>query len=372
MLPGIAALLLAILWMGGAAHAFTLSETARFGADDLARLLPDKFASLESAALSEGDGTLFLLARDKKTRKLEWVVVDPVAKRVKARGACPFTVYLRAAFSPDAERAVVFTRYPTAAWSLTLADGSWQRGFENPQGKGLALVSFSPLSFLSDRQAWTILDDRDEEKTVVDSVVTRLDVPALTTATLASLRRLTVLSVTTVFPLTPPRWIFAADMLRLGDDGTFVYVLNCATEPDKKTKRSDKFADYLLRFTPASNITLLAKAEGGRIFPLDYDAASGRVLFSRATGNKTEAFLVENGQARAVFSGKAIAGRLLPNNAVAIVAVDGAGQSVHIGPPGGLQKVNSSPTAYAVGFLRDGQRLVLSNSTELRTFAIRP
>jgi hypothetical protein len=130
------------------------------------------------------------MARDRRTRQLEWFLLDPKAPRILRQGKVPFQVYQGVAVSPDAQTAVVQARFPTSLWVLSLTEGRWACAQTNNNPGRLALTSLSSLVYTDSGHAWSMMDRHDAQGYVVDSVLVRFATRPFTLTSQISLRDL--------------------------------------------------------------------------------------------------------------------------------------------------------------------------------------
>ena len=121
--------LIAVLLFTGPSFAYSLKERGRLNENTFKNLIGDKFVSFETFALSSGQGIIFFLDRDNKTRKLEWYLFIQFSGRVLRTGDCPFKAFNETAVSPHGNSALVYSVYPTALWHINLDTKKWTKIF---------------------------------------------------------------------------------------------------------------------------------------------------------------------------------------------------------------------------------------------------
>lgn len=336
----------------------------RFSDTDLLGVIGnDKIATVTLAEIAWEDGTMLLLGRDRATRKLEWFHLDPRTRELLGSGAAPFQEFEDFDVSPDGGRAVVLSRKPGALWALDVKEGTWKKIFDNGS-QGLQIRSVSQLDFIDDAHVATIVDRLDAEGFVVDSLVLTFDPATGAMQQGVSLPKLRESAMAVIG--AEKGWEYWTDILRHGADGSFVFVL--------QAKKADDTAqtDYLFQSTRDGKVRLVDKSPGG-LLPLDYDAATGRVLY-RITkdADRHPLMLSADGKTQYVSSEALISGALLPDGRVAGASVAANGLDILGGPLGGrLQKVGSATGYFSVGFLSDGSQAVLVGDREMRYVPLR-
>jgi len=363
-------ILLLVALASNAVFAYSLKEEAKYTEKDFAGILKGKLMTLDVVVFSGEDANLFIMTRDAKKRYLEWYFFDPFNKKILANGNCPFRVFEDVAISPNGKTAVVFSKYPTGMWSLDLKTKKWKMIFKN-KSKGLAIVSLSPLAFIDNLWAFTILDDRDAQGYVIESIITYIIPNPFRLERIASLKVLEGIAIHQVYgDKVPPGWLFQVDDVVVGPKQSLVYVLNSKTASDPL-----KFVDYLFHYRRVDakkmKINLIDKSEGG-IFPLDYDADPMKILY-RVTTPETDEIKMLLGGKKIVLAKdvKALVGSIMKGDIIGVAAVKGESFSIYLGKaPGKLQKVLTTKDPYKTGFCKKGDKLILINDNELRCFKI--
>lgn len=345
-----------------AAPAMAAPEEVRISSDGLSTLLNGDLVVLSDASVATDQGLLFVMARDRKTRRLNWYLVNPESKRIASRGMAPFQVYRDFAVAPDGRHAVVHARYPSSLWLLDLASGKWNCVLKNDNPERLVLSALSSVLFTDSGHAATVLDQQDAEGYVTDSVLARISVARPVVQKLAGLADLRDRSVAAVKGVAPAGMEYQTEYLRFGEDGSFVFVLQSRTAAEKNRR----FIDYLFLAKPDGTLKLVDKSEGG-ILPLDYHAADGAILARVKSGGKQVVVLYRGGAKTVVTEKALLMGDLLGGGRVAGAAVDDGRLGLYLVPKAGaIQKMQSAGPGYAVAFVRDGQRVILLSERDLR------
>lgn len=354
-----------VVGLAAPAGAGSLSEEARVNIRELQRITGTEFiVDVTSTSVAAEKGQVFLLAREFNTRKLQWFLVDLVARRVLRQGPCPFVGFSAMAVSPDAGRALVFTVFPVEVHELRLDTGAWACVHKNPKGAGLAVLGVSPLAWVGRSKACSLLDEHDAEQYALGGVIATLP-PVEPLVTLRTLKRL---AVKLLFPdgKRPPNVKAEVEEIRFGDAQSLLFVLKTL---DEKTGR---FVDHLLRFDAPDRVTLVETTEG-ELFPLDFDPRSGRVLYRRLERGRAlpEVVLAEGDKKTTILTGKALVAGFLGTDLVGATTVNGASMQVFVGPRGKtLSRVITLNQPYSVVFLRDAPAFVLQSPTELRLYRV--
>lgn len=336
----------------------------RFSDTDLAGVIgQDKIATVTMAEIAWETGNMLLLGRDRATRKLQWFHLDPRTRNLLASGDAPFEEFNEYDISPDGTQAVVFAKRPADLWTMDLRTGSWKKLFTNGTDK-LQLRSVSQLDFVTDGRVVTLADRLDSEGFVTDTVMLGFDPATGAMQVGPSLPDLRAAAIGVVGE--EKGWEYWTDILRNGSDGSFVFVL--------QSKRADDTAqtDYLFRSTADGKLTLVDKSPGG-LLPLDYDAATGRVLYRVTQGEDRHPLMLSaDGKTNYLSSESIISAALLPDGRVAGASVNGTGLDILGGRVGDrLEKVGSAAGYYSVGFLTDGSQAVLVGDREMRYVPLR-
>ena len=151
---------------------------------DICKFTGNKLINMGLSDFATENGQIFMLVRDKekRTRDLQWVLFDPLAKKVLKSGDCPFKLENDiVAVSPNGKYAAVFSRVPTVLWLLDTESGKWDNIMENPKvnepgltiiRKARVLNSFgsSYLRFVDNSTVATCLQDLDKDKNMKDIV----------------------------------------------------------------------------------------------------------------------------------------------------------------------------------------------------------
>jgi hypothetical protein len=353
----------------GMVFAAEIREEKAYTEKTFKEILGNKIVAIDLMKVADNECNLFFFARDSKTRKLEWCYLNSSTGKVISKGSCPFKAFNEYAVSPDGEKAMVSSRYPTAIFELDTKSGSWTNVYSNPaKGKaGLGLLSISPVVFINNDTVFSLLDVWDSEHFVTDSYITLFTSGLTTPEKFFSLNDLKKKAIAEAFGKAPSNWKFMVDFIRLFEDRTMAFVLK------SKYPSQSKFSDYLFVMDGEKKLHLLDKNEGGRIFPLDYRSNPVRVLYNRINSGKNEVFQNTGGKKEVIFAGKAIAGRIMENNLIGLAVIDGRSFSIYLGQAGSkLPKIQSFKDPYSVGFSKTGKKLVMVNQKEIRVFKIIP
>lgn len=345
-----------------AAPAVAAPEEVLISSDGLSTILNGDLVVLSDASVATDEGLLFVMARDRKTRRLNWYLVNPESRRINARGMAPFQVYRDFAVAPDGKHAVVHARYPSSLWMLDIAAGKWTCVLKNDNPERLVLSALSSVLFTDSGHAATVLDQQDAEGYVTDSVLARIGVTGTGIQKLASLADLRDRSVAAVKGTAPAGMEYQTEYLRFGEDGSFVFVLQSRSAAEKNRR----FLDYLFLAKPDGTLKLVDKSEGG-ILPLDYHAAEGAILARVKSGGKQVVVLYRGGSKSVVTDKALLMADLLGGGRVAGAAVDDGRLGLYLVPKSGaIQKVQSAGRGYAVAFVRDGRSVLLLSERDLR------
>jgi hypothetical protein len=339
----------------GATASSAGADQGRLTRTEVARLLGDRLFALEDGSIAVERGQVFLMARDRRTRQLEWFLLDPKAPRILRQGKVPFQVYQGVAVSPDAQTAVVQARFPTSLWVLSLTEGRWACAQTNNNPGRLALTSLSSLVYTDSGHAWSMMDRHDAQGYVVDSVLVRFATRPFTLTSQISLRDLLgrALQVTSAVGQD-----YQINLVRFGKDGSCLFVLQ---SPASRSSR------YLMRRNPDGNLKVLDKSEFGMI-PLDYDPASDRILYRTVQAGGPVLAMLSKGLRSIVSSRPLVGAALLDARRIATIAVAENQLEISAGVPGTpLRKVQTVTGTYRAAFLRHAPRLVLWNAREIRT-----
>lgn len=355
-----AALVLALILTSGPSGA--AEPASRLTQGEITQLLGSKLFALEDASVASERGHLFLLARDRKTRQLEWFLLDPSARRVLKQGKVPFQVYRGYAVAPDGRSAVAHARYPSALWTLSLDDGRWTCAQANDNPERLVLTSLSGLLYTDAQHAASILDRLDAEGYVTDSIMVRFATRPFSITDRASLQELEAKATEMVAASAPAGMEYDVDLMRYGGDGSFVFVLQSAM-PEGRTPRT---INYLFRRAADGTLKLLDQGETALV-PLDFEARNDRLLYRTAEAGKPVLALLSGGHKTLVARRPVVAAALLGQNRIATVSVVGNQLEVSTGAMGHeLRKAHTVNGLYRASFLEDGRRLLLWNDRDVR------
>ncbi len=351
----------------GVAYGFTAHEESVITDRDFKEIIGPKLVSMPLVRFSSVEGMMFVMARDEATRDLEWFLVNPFTRRVVRQGKCPFAAFTASTISPLANRVLAFSRYPTAIWSLDLGSGNWTRLYENTKGKGLNILSISPLEYADSLWAYTILDQRDEEGFVVDTAVLAMIPTPFTKLQMVTLRELKDLAVKLAVGggRVPSGWRYHADLLTFGPDKSLVFILK-----SKGRGRDGKEVDYLMRLSDNKKLILLDKSEG-RLFPMDHAGTPPAVLYRETVDGNSQLKMWKEGKITVIANDKVISAKLLDDGTVAYSAVKGASMELYMGKPGEkFSRLMTLKQPYRVGFMRSGRKMILMSRNEIKCFRI--
>lgn len=366
--------LLFALLITNAVFAYTVKDVSKLTESDFKKLLPGKLVSLGAMSYCEETGNLFIMTRDDKTRKLEWFTVDPFAQKVLKHGDCPFKVFDLQAVAPDGSTAVIFAKYPVSIWYLDLRTTKWYQIFKNPKGAGLAITSISPLAYVDNLWAFTIMDLRDAEGFVLDSAITYFMPNPFRLVDIGTLKRLQGMGIHNVFrDKIPPGLIFSVNDIVIGEKQSFLYVLNSKTKD-----KPEKFTDYIFLYKSEGKmmkLDLLDKSEPskkGGISPMDYQAEPMRALYRKVSDKANELVFYEGGKKTVILeTGTVMMAKVLKDDMVGAFTVEGTTWNLYLGKaPGKLTKIKTFEKPYTVGFTSDGKKLVMINQEEVRCLTI--
>ena len=157
---------------------------------EIMKSVGNKLVNVALTDCATESGNIFMLVRDgnKRTRDLQWVLYNPLAKKVLKSGDCPFKFENDiVAVSPNGKYAAAFSRYPTELWLLNIESGNWDKIMENPKvnEEGLTIIrkmklgtvfGTSYLRFVDDSTLATCLQNLDKDKNMKDIVPTFVNV----------------------------------------------------------------------------------------------------------------------------------------------------------------------------------------------------
>lgn len=157
---------------------------------DISKITGNKLINMGLSDFATESGNIFMIVRDgnKRTRDLQWILLDPIAKKVVKSGDCPFKHENDiVAVSPDGKHATTFSRYPTELWLLDIESGKWSEIMENPKvgESGLTIIrkmklgtffGTSYLKFVDNSTIATCLQDLDKDKNMKDILPTFINV----------------------------------------------------------------------------------------------------------------------------------------------------------------------------------------------------
>ncbi len=354
MKKALACILMLAALLGGTATSAG-AEEGRLTRAEVARLLGDRLFALEDGSVAVERGQVFLMARDRRTRQLEWFLLDPKTPRILRQGKVPFQVYHGFALSPDAQTAVVQARFPTSLWILSLNEGRWICAQTNENPERLALTSLSSLVYTDSGHAWSMMDRHDPEGYVVDTVLVRFATRPFTLTNQISLRELLGKALQAAPGTGGDSQI---NLVRFGRDGSCLFVLQ---SPASRSMR------YLFRRNPDGSLQVLDKSLSGMI-PLDYDPASDRILYRTVQAGGPVLAMLSKGLRSIVSSRPLVGAALLEGQRIATIAVVENQLEISAGLPGTpLRKVQTVTGAYRAAFLRNQTRLILWNTREIRS-----
>lgn len=348
------------------AFAYTAVEEGTFTEKDFKTILGAKLVSFRTINASANDGYLFTLVRDDATRKLEWVLINPFTKKLIRKGSCPFAAYTASTVSPLADKALVFSRYPTAIWYLNLENGEWKELYRNQKGKGYNILSISPLSFPDPVWAYTVLDVRDNEGFVINTAVLAMIPNPFSMQQMVTLKDLMKLSMQAVFGgnRAPAGWKYQTDLFIFGPGKSFAYVLK-----SKDSAREAKYVDYLMLFS-GGKAELLHKAEG-RIMALDYADNPNRIVFRIIDKKGFTTKLWNDGKISHISDEKVMAAKVLNDGTIATASLKGSVLEIFMGKAGEkAKKILSLNKPHRVGFMRNGRKMILMGQKDIRLYRI--
>lgn len=362
----LALILLTLILLAGGAHAYSLREEAVLTQKDFKEILGNKIVSFREIRATPTDGNLLVIARDFDTRDMEWFLVSPSSRRVIKKGSCPFKAFTAFSPSPAGNKALLFSRYPTAIWYLDVEKARWVLLYRNHRGEGLNILGISPLSYADDSWGYTILDRRDKDGFVAETAIFAIIPHPFVLTPLCTLKELVGISQNRIFPGRPPAdRRYKTDLLLFGPEKTFVYVLKTLSKEKK-----GRVEDYLMHFSGNRKTRLLDRAEG-QIRPLDYLGGPERVLYRVSGKDSAELRLWEGGRTITLMKGNPLTAKLLYEGLIGSVQLEKGGMSLYLGKPGDKpEKVLTVNKAYMVGFARNARRVILQNDSEIRCYRV--
>ncbi len=367
--------LLFVLLISQSVFAYTVKDVSTITEKDFGKILPGKLVSMGAMSYCEGNGNIFIMCRDDKTRKLEWYYFDPFNQKILKHGDCPFKVFDLQAVSPNGDTAVIFAKYPVSIWYLDMKTSKWQQIFKNPKGAGLAITSISPLAYVDNLWAFTIMDLRDAEGFVLDSAITYFMLNPYRLVDIGTLKRLQGMGIHNVFrDKIPPKVLFSVGDIVIGEKQSFVYVLNSKTKDEPV-----KHLDYLFHYRSEGKmmkLDLIDKSEPskkGGIFPLDYQAEPMKVLYRKVSDKTNELIFFDGGKKTVILeSAMVMLAKVMKDDMIGAFTVEGTTWNLYLGKaPGQLTKIKTFKDPYTVGFTSDGTKLVMINEKELRCLTIK-
>lgn len=359
--------LVLFLFVAGNCLALSLTEESKIDNKGLKSIVGDKIIDMRHFSISREECTAFVIGRDNETRKWQWFLIDPFAKKLLKTGDCPFTGLYRCSLSPDGSYALAISQYNTALWHLDLKTEKWKQLYRNPKPKedGLALRFFSNLIFGNSSRAFSIMEMWDSEHYVTDTFITMFTCDPFKMDKLASFDKLRKNSIKMAMEKLPKNAVAAIDLFVYGDENSFVFTL----KTQSKTSRED-YTDYLMQFQSPDKLTILDKGNA-RIMPLDYKVKPMTLLYSYAAKGKMEVILVQDGKKQTLIEGIATAGRIMKDNLIGLAKSGKKEFSIMLGVPGEkFKNMKTFDQQFRIEFIEDGTRLVLINKDFIRCFKI--
>lgn len=359
----------------GAVFAYSIKEKVTLKNEDFEKILPGKFVSIPTATYCRGTGNLFMLARDKKTRRLDWFLINPVTKKVLKSGACPFKAFRRVRISPNEETAVVQAHFPQSLWTINLGMKKCSMLYKNPEKAGLSLGEITPLAFVDTYWVFTIMDDRDAEGFISNSFLVFFNPLTKKVFKMVTMRELMNISLKNIFNNNPPAWVNPAITMIVPDTSlSFAYVLSIKNK-DKK------FKNYLFMYETdkkTSSIKPIDESNAG-ILLMDYRRDPIRFLYRKLQDKKEELIFtkVEKKFVPLSFEGdkhpQVAHARILPNDVLAVLTIEEKKYELYLGQgESKVEKVKTFSTVSAAGFLDNGTGMIFINDNAISVFDIIP
>jgi hypothetical protein len=357
-----------LISLTGVSFATSLKLEARITHSELKQMLGDKFFTMDECIMAKNNGQVFLLARDNKTRNLEWFLIDPFTKKILGTGICPFKAYTRMGISPAANSALVYGRYPTSLWHLDVAGKTWKNLYKNP-GKGqsgLAILSLSGISFTETFRAFSILDMWDKEHFVDGTYITAFLPNNQQMEKVVKLEDMAEKAIKKVFKEIPKELVFKAEHFVFGDNKNILFVLKSRSRTNKSYYR-----EYLCLYLPSGEVNILTHLDG-RLYPLDFDLNNSRILYTATTRDGGSSITLLSGRTKVpVWKGKGLAGKIMNNGLVGAATIEGKTLNILLGTAGqSLTKAVTLTQPYLIGFMDNGSGVVLINTSEILAYRI--
>ncbi|MFP4497119.1 MAG: hypothetical protein ACLFQV_02815 [Vulcanimicrobiota bacterium] len=347
-------------------YAYSLEDVNTLSRNDVKKIVGNKIFDFSVAQIAVNNGQVFMLTRDNKTRKMEWVLLDTAKKKIVAQGNCPFQAFFQFAISPDASTAVAISRYPASLWSLNLNSGKWKQVYQPPKNKaGLFFLSVSPLDVVDSNTAISVLDQQDAEGYVNDSFVVKFnlegDCSYSKVFSLNELNKKTFEKVGKDLKASDKAYSPKISDIIFGANDNYFYSFNIAAK--------NYLNGYIFQYLSAQTITEVDK--NGSFYPLDYNGSTLTGVYRKIDKDEVHIMFYSSGKTVSMGSVKAINASIMKDDLVGVIGVEGKSIKIYMGKPGEkLQLVKTLKEPFSGKFSRDGRYLILMNNEKIKTFRI--
>ncbi|MGV8121075.1 MAG: hypothetical protein AB2L14_15050 [Candidatus Xenobiia bacterium LiM19] len=343
-------------------------------------MIGDKAVDLKMARVAEENGRIFLLARDEKSRILEWYLIDPLKKDVIDKGKCPFAAFNLYAFSPDGKTVLALSRYPAILWSLDISRKQWNKLYQNTtvSGEQFTISNTTPFAIVSSTKAYSVLDKIDDKKCITDTCIVCFNPCDFHFEKIVSSRDLRRKAFEMAMPITgkmKPFKDYSANMLdshinyiRYGDDNSLCFNLRIVSKKNKKNLQ-----DLLYYFKAPSTLECIDNADG-YVQPLYISTKKDCIIYKKTTQNSlTEVYVTEKGKKEKIIDLSALVAGYIDNDTIGIAALKKKTLEIHICKKGEKpQKVEAFTNSYKVCFLREVGIIVFVGKDRIKCFRIIP
>ncbi len=335
------------------------AEPASVSFAKLEELTKTPFATpILGGSIASGNGKIFFVTRNLKTRKLYWHIYSPDETKITAQGDCPFMDYSSYSVSENGSNALVYSKFPPHLWHLDINKCSWKKVYTNPPNEKAGLAMVIPItffSFINDTEAMAILDNWNAKHAVTDSIIAKTTLSPFSIKPVNSLWKVKDKAVDVIMGGKKAQEGYKSELLKYGNNGELFFVVTNDRLPSQKG-----YVSYL--FYHGNNTPVLLTKSNDKLIPLDFNQTQKLYTEMSLRGGKT--FIASTGKGNVIMDKPALAGKLLSQDKIGLYVKEGNQFNLYVGNTGAWKKLASFAKPYPVAFLQNKPMvLVLKDSS---------
>ena len=125
-----------------------------------------------------------------------------------------------------------------------------------------------------------------------------------------------------------------------------------------------------MHFKSTSKISLIDKVQG-KICPLDYCTKPMKVLYNKVTKKSSCVIYFDGKDPIKLLEGRAIVGSIMEGDLIGIAVVKGKSMEIYLGEQKNkLKKIMTLKKPIAIGFTKNGKRIIFKDSNKILCYKI--